>query len=733
MNKWFFSFKLHCKFLFANWFFVALPPLFGAWFAVKLSQIGPPVSQDLYLYVYDFHKIQHTLSLGVAMLIGIVLVRRDTDRPAYEWNASLPVSAATMTTAKYAAGLLYLTSFTAVMAAVFILFGVRRELMPGDIAAQTGFFALQYEVSYAVTLALSMFLALVIPNRISYLIAFCAWIFGTFFIDTFIISRYGLFFLKTFHLNQFFLYNSPYENGAWGYYISAGETRLSRLFVCAFAAMLLCVVIAVLNRRRPSGGAKRWTMLAILAVIGSAAAFAPYGLLWKERYEANAEKLKNAPWAPDYYGRADAGEIETFAVNSYDITVKRQKGDSLKVIALIRFPAPDVSGQAAVFTLNRTFHITRTVLDGEEIEAVRSGDFFRINKAHLDTRTEEHTLQVEYEGTVFDWNLGRNEAIAGFVRGEHLFLPSHLAWYPLPGEQHIYLRGDDDTEQNRQSGLRDRADFRVALEGFPGKVYATIRESGAENETRIFRQNDVEGVTLFGGRFIEVISPDERLSVVTTSSNRLEAEQFLREISKMNQYFASWIGEPSGNLRRIFYFPFHAMGNYNGRLGSYYGNYEQISGNSLVIGETLHHNLDEYQATDAVNALWFGDLEVGTTFSENAGDPRYSIVGEIRRAFYYLYYRDHLQMGDREITGSRNVIPALMGPWSDRGEEKAIFGMIDEAVADGKAERVKRVLLHFYRKGLTIRAADADAGRYEYPLLTMKDWQREWERVMHDE
>lgn len=138
MHRWLRAFSLELRLLRSNPVLLVLPVLFGAWMVYSLSGIAPPVSQDLYLYVYDFHKVKHTLTLGAAMLLGILLIRRDTAKTAYEWTAGLPVSPAVLFSVKYAAGLLYLSLFTAAMAVVYVCFalhyGIGRPIMLRELS-----------------------------------------------------------------------------------------------------------------------------------------------------------------------------------------------------------------------------------------------------------------------------------------------------------------------------------------------------------------------------------------------------------------------------------------------------------------------------------------------------------------------------------------------------------------------------------------------------------------------
>ncbi|MDQ0339833.1 signal transduction histidine kinase [Caldalkalibacillus uzonensis] len=185
MSKWWRQLRLELKLIFSNRFFLVLPVLFGAWMLYSLMNVPDYKPYNLMINIYDFHKLGHTMSLGAAMLLGILLVRRDSNPTTYDWLGSWPVPPFILVSAKFVAGFLYLSTFTLVMAAVFIGVGYYRGLTWSHMAGALAQYMLQYEWAYAVTLALAMFLAAAIRLRIVYLIGFCAWMFGTYFMDIF--------------------------------------------------------------------------------------------------------------------------------------------------------------------------------------------------------------------------------------------------------------------------------------------------------------------------------------------------------------------------------------------------------------------------------------------------------------------------------------------------------------------------------------------------------------------
>lgn len=183
MNKWLRQFRFEWNMIFRNLWLLALPLAFAVMNVWTIGSVAP--ESNLFNEAYTFHAFVHTMTLGLVMLVGILSVRRDIRRSSYEWSSALPVPYATKVSAKYLAGLIYFSIFTLIAAAVFAWFSAQRGIAPEITVEYALYFAVTYEISYMVTLALAMLLAIAIPNRVVYLIGFCAWMFGTFFMDIF--------------------------------------------------------------------------------------------------------------------------------------------------------------------------------------------------------------------------------------------------------------------------------------------------------------------------------------------------------------------------------------------------------------------------------------------------------------------------------------------------------------------------------------------------------------------
>ncbi|GIP35494.1 ABC transporter permease [Paenibacillus sp. J2TS4] len=717
MNRWLRQIKLEAKQLTSlplSLLFL-LPLLYGLWFAYNLSAIAPPASENLYTFAYQFQKVQFVLSLGVAIMLGILLIRIDYHRPGYSWMNSMPISAWTRITAKFTVGFVYLSLFTLAMAIVFVYFGFSRELPPIVIWEYMWLFALQYEWSYAITLALSMFLGAFISNRISYLIGFCVWLFGTFFLDLFIINRYALYPLTAFHLSQF-LTDSILESEVWGHTLINNELWLAKGFVLAFTLLLLILVVTYLTMLRPTGRKKVWLGMSTAAMIVSILCFIPYGQLWVNRYDEYAVIKKDAlTYEEQFLGE----EPWQFHINDYRLSVTRRPNNEISVEAVLTIPnfVKNSSGSSLPLMLNRKMEVTEARWNSQPVEWKRSGDQLILEAAEPDYSLTAQTLELSYNGPLYEWLLLSNRpSIPVFLYGQQAFLPAYSAWYPLPGNPYRYYKGmDGKLYLNTDAGLPGKASFHVEFLGFEQKLHATLPSVHSGLGMQLFEAEQADGITALSGGFIEVTLPGEALKIVTTPSNKLEAERFLYYLSKHLNYYRSWLEDPPRHLEQVLYLSLINQG-YNG--GS-----ARLTGNSLMLAETLTHNLDNYQIGKTVHAFLFGDLY--TSFAmESEEDKPYSMVGLIRNAFYYLYLREEMQLTHEQIAkgSTLGVYPLLS---LNSGTD--VYQMIDQAIADGQIERVKKLLNHYYSQGLTIDLAPSGSG---IPMITEEDWLDNWKRVV---
>lgn len=728
MKRWLQQLLLELRLLRSQWYFLLLPIPYGVWLAIKLSSLAPPASENLFTYLFQFHSMQFVLTLGVAMVLGITLARRDVHRTAYVWLESLPVSFFTQVTAKYIAGLSCLSLFTLVMSLVVLLFGRAREIPFSVLADHVMFFIVQAEISYAVTLALAMALGTFISNRISYLIGFCAWMFGTFFLDMVVISSYQWFPLLTFHLSQFTL-DSMLESELWGYPLFKDELATSRLFVLCFTLLLLIAVIAYLNRLRPSSRRRFWMITALSAAVLTSASYLPNGLLWKERYAGYMAVLHTSPSLEELENN-EANEPLLFSVQSYQMDVSRQSNENVQIHARLELPFNEYmeARQPLSFTLNAQFQLRQAIVNGNPVDISRDGEFLTLDADVWNPDLAIQTVELNYEGQVFEWMVFDNyPAVLSFVDDNQVYLPAHAAWYPVPGKQHRFASFNSRhlLSLGDKIGLLDSTAFDVTVSGFSSRLYATLPENEASlspSGKQQFRGEVKDGLTLAGGNFIEVSAPGEPVTIVTTPSNKREAERFIDKLNSHLDYYRSWLDNPLTQIDYIFYYQQFTHGPHR------YRNFAGITGNTLYFAESISGNLDNYRLGNAVNSILFYD----TVYHYYSEPDNPNLAGIIRSAFPYLYLRDEKGLSDNEISQGAyaNIYPLLHPNKSENGGK--IYSMIDEAIEQGKTDKVKQVLNEFHRRGLTMKGTDysMEISTGEELLITFEDWLKVWDQVM---
>ncbi|GIP36941.1 hypothetical protein J31TS4_02210 [Paenibacillus sp. J31TS4] len=721
MGKLLAAFRLECRHLFSSWLLLPLPVLLGLWMASSLSSMSPAQSQDLYLYTMDFQRIQFTLSLAVPFLVGVTSVRRDLDRPSYEWLGGLPVSSGTLLTAKLAAGMVYLSLFPAAMALVYGWFGVRSGLPADVLRGELLWFAVQHETAYLVTLVLALLLAVAIRNRVVYLIAFCGWVFGTFFLSEFVVTRLSWYALKPFLLHQMIQDGMP-ATEAWS--IKAGRGELKRIlgFQLAAAALLLAAAGAVLHKRRPSLALPAWRLatgaLALIAVL----AYWPYGSQLHERQQRLAVKAQEAGLdrggeeAPDGRFPVDKASLAV----RWDNEAGAVRLEAALTVRRDRLPAGKVP-----FTLNPAFPVDEVLVNGRPAPFHRGGQTVTIAEEALRADGKEATITFRYKAPDYDWMPSPlEEGYAAIATKEALYLPAASGWYPHPGRQPMYEGGDRlFPVRLRYNALTfGDASWEVRTDGFGTEVFATLEEAGGGPD-KVFQSGRADGVSLYAGTLIRSGKSGE-LPIVTTPGNRREAEAFGDKLQQIRAYYDSWLPVREGNgIRQIVYLQAPSG---SGTRGS-----NTVEGRSLFIPQTKSHNLDNFQLLAAQKAYLFGDADQHTFSYSGMPAEDFSVVSEIRYLLLYLYYREGKGMSEQEVLRDVPYFAGALGD-SSRGEDRA-YGkemrqLVEKAIRGGKLPEVKKLLAGFYREGLTVRQLP-DEG-LEYPRIPYERWLEEWDKQM---
>lgn len=740
MHKWWKQFKLENRFIYRNWFFLIAPFAFGAFilliFAIESPVITNPHLVDAtnqYLSMMNSYQVMiHTLTLGVIMLLAVLNMRRHYNKTAYAINGAWPVSQTTILSAIYIAGFLYASIFTVIMSAVFWFLALFLDVNMTAAANALAFYVLHYEWSYGVTLALAMFLAAVIPGRIVYLIAFCGWMFGTFFLDQFIIFRYHLYFLKTFHLSQFFMtgiWHSLIQDSVWGLDIIRREIWFSRLFVFAFAGALFVTMVLILKKKRPTRSLKKWGVLSTIVLLFTAASATPYFTMWGERYAAhNAHAADAVPFTVVHPEEAVDEDLQKqrvkkhpiykFPVSDYIIEARKTADDKLAVQAQMTIPSTVLQQHNPLtFTLNRSFAVETLMVNGQSVDFKRKDDYVTITD--VPDHTDQLTFQFQYEGIIGEWSPGRyGEKYYAFMKDDSLLIPSYIGWYPLPGKQPLYVNEGGAVHMNSSAGLMEKgANFTVELKDFNNQVFTSIHPEKRKGDTQIFTAEDARGVSLVAGNLSKIADPDNGVVLIGPSRHAYEMKQMLDGTTEMLTYYRDWLNLPNETTKLFFL-----------RLNIFLNN-GWLHLDSSFISDTFDVNniyrdeKDEFPTRDIgrafKNAILYGSyrdyspLDIRGKILELI-DEMYNIEkngGNFPKTFYDDFPKDFKEKHRENIATNHKITD-----------------MVNQAVNEGHIDQVKQVLEYFYNNGIT-----GENGTRQSEEITFQDWQRKWDQVMDNE
>lgn len=731
MHKWWRHSLLELRLLFGNPLFASLPIIYAILFIIMMLQAasGNGPNHNLYTAAYSFHMLGHTMTLGPAMLIGILSIRRDVRRRSFEWNHSLPVSFFTLLSSKYVVSLLYFSLFTLSTSIIFYILSVSQGIAGHIAMMHTMQFAVQYEVSYMVTLALAMLLGASIPNRIVYLIGFCAWMFGTFFMEIYIISELRWMPAQVFHLNQFFLQSNRFEYENWGYDLFGEDLMSSRWFVLAFTFLLLTVCLFLLNRKRPTMLLKAGWLAVLGAVVLTAAAAVPYGTLWAERYGQIDAKLEDP--TVSYIDDPEDGSF--YHVSSYDIKLKRLPNDELRVMAKLTIPTSELSGMRQLpLTLNRMFKLERVQLQGIDAPYRRQGDRLSVRMVG-DAKGGDIQAELEYRGKVMDFMAGYSrEEFSVYSVGPEVKLDGFIAWYPLPGHQHVYLKSDNEDRPPKYVYLgwefgRMRYSFgemKLEVEGYPVPLYTGMQELERRPGYQRFEDRGIEqNISLYGGRFWkEIRRNDLPITIVTTPYMEKASVLMLRDMQKKYDYFSKWVPAFNSNVDKILY------------LGQGF-DYPRVDHRLILSSNQYTYNYSNLSG-EWMNSILFGNQDGFNYYFEH---PERDVRGKIGSLFWYVYYVEEKGLSDKQLRsayGNLRSVQQLLFKNGDGDDPQNKIGIsmaqqVRRALEEGRGDQVKELLVHFYQQGLMLPSTERNSYLNPESPITYKEWQQKWDAMLN--
>ncbi|MFB9330337.1 hypothetical protein ACFFSY_30700 [Paenibacillus aurantiacus] len=716
-----------------------LPPAAGLWMLFQCADIGLPASMDVNLYAADAHSTLMTFLTALPMFLGVLLIRRDALNPSYEWSLTLPVTNRVMIAAKWIAGMLYSSAFTACILAVYAGVAVHHKLSWRSILSEIAHYAPLYETSFAAGVAVGIVIGALFPMRFALPVAFCGWIFGSIFVPVYLIEVFDWHILRLFSLNHLIGDLGAGASEAWAYRLSGVEYPLTYAFAGTVTVLVLAAACALLARTRPVVRPLAPIALMVAALIAACAVYTPYAELWQQRYAQWQQLMPSVPEAELTRPHAPYA----FKVASMDVRLDRADDDTFAARAEIVLPTQDGrllpahEGQDAVtdriegrvvFLLYPKLRVTGLTVDGAQVPWMQEQDRISFDRAALAPSADAHKIVWNYAAVspLNEWaHDGSGQYHLLFSQGESSFLPAYLGWYPIPGgDSLMYHVGKQIVPRaDVASGLH--TDFRLRLTGFAGRIVATL--PAAEDDrpgSRSFAGQNAALPTVVGGSFTAVKMADEPALMLTTPGNVEESRIFLENLGERRAFYERWTGARLDRIRQIVYFPF---------FGTFDRSYGLTSvfpiGDTLFIGELRHSNLDTYRMEQTINFLLFGDTVYTSDWVNNWDDQdpdrlnNYSIVQEIRRMIALYIPMKEGVIAQEDVH--------MLSPIGEKMKQ-----MVDTAYEQGKADVAKRVLMRFWNDGLTIEdqtsagtassVASNAASPYDYPFITWEQWLQAW-------
>lgn len=712
-----------------------LPLPAGAWMLLQCLNISDSSVTDINLFAAEAHRMLMIVLPAVPILLGVLLIRRDTMNPSYEWILGLPVINPIILVSKWTAAFLYASLFTFSLETVYGIIAWQQELPASMIAGSIIYYSTFYEMSFVASAALGIVTGAMMPLRFSLPIGFCGWVFGTLFLPGVLVRSYGLYPLKAFSLNHL-LDDANYLS--WSVSLLHREYLLTQLFVAAFSLFMLAASNAMLARFKPVIRPKLPLVIMFISLCLSAAVYMPYGKLWLNRYDS-LDRIEAAAPKPN---TAHPHEPYSFKIKSMKLDMTRLLNDDLLAKVVLVLPTEDkrlipaapavhqvkehFSGQIS-FLLDPELVVTSLSVDGKSVPWQRSGDFVSFSKNSLAGTSNTHRIELAYGGKINVWNPhSYSQIYAPFVDDNSVLLPGYTGWFPLPGGYSLLM--DKETLIPRTDLVSGwLADFDLTLRGFTGPLYSSIDTAMDDKpETRHFTGHSAAAPTLFGGPFSSITLPDEPITIITTPGNVKESKLFLKNLHDKRLYYESWSNHPLQEIKQIAY------------LSMIQQMFDMTGRNLYATGHTLFVNSSRYQSiTDRfqliIGKLLFGDI-INTYEHVNEWNDytnpyeNYSMVQEIRMAILNLPQMEQWVAID----------PAFMiSPDSDAAPVAvSMQKMINDAFNSGQGDVVKRVLLHFLNQGLLIKDRYsnrnysnqdiAQQARFIYPTITWKDWLDVW-------
>ena len=145
-----------------------------------------------------------------------------------------------------------------------------------------------------------------------------------------------------------------------------------------------------------------------------------------------------------------------------------------------------------------------------------------------------------------------NEEFAAYSVGPEVKLEGHMAWYPLPGHQEVYLKSDNGDFSSKYvymgweyGKLRySDGEMKLVVEGYPQPLYTGMKELERKPGYQRFEDKEIEqNISVRGQFWKEIHRNDLPITIVTTPYLEKASVSLLRDMKRNTTIFPS--GYPS--------------------------------------------------------------------------------------------------------------------------------------------------------------------------------------------
>lgn len=137
-----------------------------------------------------------------------------------------------------------------------------------------------------------------------------------------------------------------------------------------------------------------------------------------------------------------------------------------------------------------------------------------------------------------------------------------------------------------------------------------------------------------------------------------------------------------------------------------------------------------------MNSILFGNQDGLNYYFEH---PERDVRGKISSLFWYVYYVEEKGLSDKQLRedyGSLRSVQQLLYRNGDGDDPQNKIGIsmaqqVRRALEEGRGERVKELLVHFYQQGLMLPSTERNSYLNPESPITYKEWQQKWDAMLN--